>query len=151
MTFSDWITTIGVVVTLISMVVSIFQARSARKSSESAKTAMAAVQLAAVAERLKSAQEHIRDVAPDKAAQRGFKVGNRFDLIRREFDSALSALPKEGHGSQARAQLTSAQNELNTYQSTFASSPSQGNWQQVQILVQDTISELTATTSNIGT
>jgi hypothetical protein len=115
-TLSDWVTALGVVVTLISMAVSIRQAASAQRSSNAAKSAMAVVQLAAVGERLKSAQEHIRDIAPEKAQARGYKVGNRFDLIRREFDNALSALPKAGHGSVAREQLTKAQTELNGYQ-----------------------------------
>ena len=52
MTTSDWITVVGAGVTILSMVVSIRQARSAFRSSQAAKNAMAAVQLAAVAERL---------------------------------------------------------------------------------------------------
>lgn len=150
MTFSDWITAIGVVVTLISMSVSIRQAVSAQKSSQAARSAMAVVQLAAVGERLKSAQEHIRDIAPDKAQARGYKVGNRFDLIRREFDNALSALPKVGHGSAAREQLTKAQTELNDYQSSFSPTPDPTKWQALQVLVQDTISELGSNTADIG-
>jgi uncharacterized protein YicC (UPF0701 family) len=94
MTSSDWITVTGAIVTIVGMLVSIHQARSAFSSSRAAKSAMIAVQLAAVAERLKSAQEHIRDVAPDKFLQRGYKIGSRLDLIRREFDSALSTLPR---------------------------------------------------------
>jgi len=148
-TLSDWITAIGVVVTLISMAVSIRQAVSARQSSHAAKSAMAVVQLAAVGERLKSAQEHIRDIAPDKAQARGFKVGNRFDLIRREFDNALSTLPKVGHGSVAREQLTKAQAELNDYQLSFSPIPDPAKWQTLQVLVQDTISELGSNTADI--
>ncbi|WP_422001606.1 hypothetical protein [Roseovarius mucosus] len=150
MTVSDWLTTLGVVVTLISMAVSIRQAVSARASSHAAKNAMAVVQLAAVGERLKSAQEHIRDIAPDKAQVRGYKVGNRFDLIRREFDKALSALPKAGHGSVARQQLTKAQTELNDYQASFVLKPDPTKWQALQVLVQDTISELGSNTAEIG-
>lgn len=150
MTSSDWITVAGTVVTLVGMTVSIRQARSAFRSSQIAKNAMAAVQLAAVAERLKSAQEHIRDVAPDKVSQRGFKIGNRLDLIRREFDSALSALPRSGMGSEARMQLTNAQAELNEYQKSLTLSPDPPTWQKLQMSVQDTISDLTAATSNIG-
>ena len=150
MSFSDRITLIGTVVTLISMGVSIWQARSAFRSSQIAKRAMKAVKLAAVAERLKSAQEHIRDVAPDKVTQRGFKVGNRFDIIRREFDSALNALPKTGVGSEARKLLTNAQTELNSYQNSTLSSKDSTTWQRLQVFVQDAISDLTSTTSSIG-
>lgn len=111
---------------------------------------MTAVQLAAVAERLKSAQEHIRDVAPEKTSLRGFKGDDRFDLIRREFDLALSALPKSGVGSEARKQLTNAQDKLNIYQRSLPVNPDQENWQKLQIFVQDTISELTSATTNSG-
>ena len=150
MTVSDWLTVIGVVVTLSSMTVSIRQAVSARKSSQAARSAMAVVQLAAVAERLKSAQEHIRDIAPDKTQARGYRVGNRFDLIRREFDNALSVLPKVGHGSIARGQLTKAQTELNDYQASFSTAPDPMKWRELQVLVQDTISELGSNTADIG-
>lgn len=111
---------------------------------------MATVQLAAVGERLKSAQEHIRDVSPEKKRARGYKVGNRFDLIRREFDNALGALPRTGHGSVAREQLTKAQKELNAYEASFFSSPDPTKWRELQVLVQDTISELAANTADIG-
>lgn len=147
---------IATLVTLAGMAVSIGQAKSALKSSQVAKNAVAAVQLAAIAERLKAAQEHIRDVAPDKVSQRGFKIGNRLDLIRREFDSALSALPKIGMGSQARTQLTSAQAELNRYQTSLSLKPSlmptadSETWQKLQVFVQDAVSEITSTTSSLG-
>jgi hypothetical protein len=111
---------------------------------------MTAVQLAAVAERLKSAQEHIRDVAPERVSQRGFKSGNRIDLIRREFDNALSALPKTGAGSNARKQLASAQTELNSYQASISQTPGAESWQKLQTLVQDTISDLTAKSLDVG-
>ena len=150
MTASDWITVVGAAVTIGGMMVSIHQAKNAFRSSQIAKNAMSAVQLAAVAERLKSAQEHIRDVAPYKVSQRGFKIGTRLDLIRREFDSALSSLPKTGMGGDARKQLADAQNELNKYQGSLNSTPNAIIWQKMQTLVQDTISELTSQTTDIG-
>jgi hypothetical protein len=146
MSSSDWITIAGAAVTLISMAVSIVQARSASRSSKTAKAALATVQLAAVAERLKSAQEHIREVAPERIPQRGFKLDKRIDLIRREFDNALSALPKTGAGSEPRKQLVSAQTELNE----FCKVQSAESWQKLQILVQDTISGLTAKSLETG-
>lgn len=157
MTTSDFITLGGAAITLISMYITIRQAQSARtysnnakKSSQDAKAAMTAVQLAAVAERLKSAQEHIRDVAPQRILIRGVKIDERFDLIRREFDLALSALPKAGTGSEARKILTNAQAKLNIYRVSLPSQPDQDTWQSLQIFVQDTISDLTSTTTSIG-
>lgn len=131
------------------MGVSIQQARSAKKSSRTARSAMTAVQLAAVRERLKSIQEHIRDVAPEKKNIRGYKVGNRFDLIRQEFDNALGTLPKVGQGSSARKQLNQAQTKLNDYQQSFILVPESKTWFALQILVQDTISELSTTTTTM--
>lgn len=150
MTVSDWITLVGVGVTILSMGVSINQAMSARNSSRSAKRVMDAVQLAANAERLKSAQEHIRDVAPEKVALRGFKIGNRFDLIRREFDYSLSSLPKKGIGGEAREQLVQAQTELNSYEASLKSNPDVETWQKLQALLQDAISDLLSRNPNSG-
>lgn len=150
MTHSDWLTLMAMAVTIVSMAISIRQARSALKSSQAAKKAMTAVQLAAVAERLRSAQEHIRDVSPDKASKRGFKFNSRFDIIRREFDSALSALPKAGMGGRARTHLADAQNQLNIYHRSLPDNPNSDTWQKLQIFVQDSVSELTSTTLDLG-
>lgn len=149
MTSSDWITIAGAAVTIVGMLVSIRQARTALVASGVAKRAAAAVQLAAVSERLKSAQEHIRDIAPGKVVQRGYKAGTRFDLIRREFDTALSALPRTGNGGEARLILTAAQNHLDDYQKSLTGIVDVQSWQRLQGLVQDAISDLTARTSDI--
>jgi len=138
------------IVTVVCMVATIRQARSAQESSQAARSAMAAVQLVAVGERLKSAQEHIRDIAPEKKRPRGYKVGDPIDRIRREFDSALSALPKDGRGGVAREHLTKAQAELNDYESTFQAGPDPDKWRNLQSLVQDTISDLASNASHIG-
>ncbi|AZV77701.1 hypothetical protein EBB79_07220 [Parasedimentitalea marina] len=150
MDFSSWITVIGTVASLASMAVAIRQARNAFKSSNDAKKAMATVQLAAVAERLKSAQEHIRDLAPDKVTERGFKSGSKIDSVRREFDTAMSALPTSGVGSSARVLLSNAQASLNEYYSSLHQEPNLDEWQTSQKLVQDTISNLTSTASIQG-
>lgn len=150
MDFPLWITVIGTVASLAGMVIAIGQARSAYRSSQIASAAMTTVQLAAVAERLKSAQEHIRDMAPDKLSLRGFKSGSRVDAIRQEFDTALSALPKTGMGSTARGQLVKAQSRLNSYSSSLSTEPNNFEWQNLQSLVQDTISDLTATAIQTG-
>lgn len=150
MTQSDWISVISTIVTVIGTGVTIWQARSALRSSKAAKNAMVAVQLASVVERLKAAQEHIRDVAPEKPLQRGYRVGSRFDLIRQGFDAALSALPKTGMGSAARTQLADAQTQLNGYQKTFPKTPDHDSWQKLQVSVQDAVSELTSIIHTLG-
>lgn len=147
MTVSEWLTAIGVAATVVSMLVSIWQARSAFASSQVARSAMTSVQISVIAERLKSAQEHIRELAADKVSQRGFKVGNRFDLIRREFDTVLNTLPKSGEGGEARIQIKNAQAELNIYQQSMSLNPDIETWQKLQTLVQDAISDLTSMSS----
>lgn len=146
----DWLNVFGVAVSIISAVVSIRQARSAKASSQSARDAMAVIQLAAIGERLKTAQEHIRDVAPEKMRERGYKLGGRVTLIRREFDISLSALPKVGHGSTARLLLTKAQTALNGYEESLSSAPDREKWIELQASVQDAISELGSNTAGIG-
>ena len=144
MTFSDAFTTIGVVVTLASTGVTIHQARKARTYSRSAEHARDAAQLNAVAERLKSAQDHIRDIAPEKLGRRGYDAGKRIDSIRREFDATLGALPRGGTAKQARNLLSLAQSHLNTYQSSVDHQPDKGAWEKLQVTLQDTISDLSS-------
>lgn len=98
--------------------------------------------MVAISERLRSAQEHIRDIAPEKAGRRGFDAGRCVDAIRREFDQALSALPKSGVGSVARGLLTNAQAQLNLYQKTLPAAPNHDIWSVLQIQVQDAVSAL---------
>jgi hypothetical protein len=150
MTASDWITMTGAIITIGGTMVTIWQAMSARKSSQTATHALISVRMSKVAEQLKSAQEHIREIAPSKTSQRGFKVGRLIDSIRREFDGALNNLPKKGLGSEARIQLATAQDRLNQYQSSLLTEPSQILWQELQIAVQDAISDLTSTANKIG-
>ncbi|MCF6431079.1 hypothetical protein [Leisingera sp. MMG026] len=140
--WSLWITVVGTLASIISMIVAIAQAKKAYASSQNAKAAMATVQLAAVAERLKTAQEHIRDVSPDKVSLRGYKFAPKIDSMRQEFDTALSALPKVGVGSRGRELLVAAQGHLNSYHSSLPAEPNSSEWQNLQIFVQDAISEL---------
>lgn len=148
--WSLWVTVIGTLASIISMIVAIAQAKKAYTSSQNAKAAMATVQLSAVAERLKTAQEHIRDVSPDKVTLRGYKFAPKINSIRQEFDTALSALPKTGVGSQGREILVAAQGHLNNYHSSLPEDPNSSDWQNLQILVQDAISELKSIAISTG-
>ena len=126
------------------MVITIAQARKAVKSSQTAVAAMTAVQSTAIAERLRAAQEHIREAAPSRITQRGAKPAKRIASIRLEFDNALSALPRDGKGGAAREQLARAQTQLNSYEASLTGTPNLISWETLQTLVQDTISDLTA-------
>lgn len=112
MDYSLGITIAGSIASLVGMAVSLHQARSAQKSSSEARAAMTTVQLAAVVERLKTAQNHIRAIAPDRADRRGVKPSLVVDELRQEFDSALSSLPAAGPASGARKTLGDAQKVL---------------------------------------
>lgn len=138
---SDIITIAGAIITILGMAVTIWQAKKARDYSQSAKLARDSAHLSSVADRLKSAQDFIRDISPDKM-KRGYKVEERIDSIRKEFDATLSSLPKGGSASGARELLGSAQAALNSYESSLTGTASATAWQKLQTEVQDTISEL---------
>ncbi|WP_139194593.1 hypothetical protein [Roseovarius tolerans] len=165
-----WLTGVGTLASIASMIVAIKQAQKAYKANQSARAAMATVQLSAVAERLKTAQEHIRDVAPGKVKQRGRQFEPKIASIRQEFDTALGALPAVGAGSTARGLLVRAQGHLNTYQSLpkpkgdpqlenlpvepkkieVEQEKLREEWQALQGRVQDAISDLRSTAFDTG-
>lgn len=150
MDYSFWITVIGSTASIGSMIVSIYQARSARISSSKAHAAMTKVQLAAVVERLKTAQNHIRAIAPERVGQRGIKPFLIVDELRREFDTALSSLPVAGPVSRARKMLWDAQNCLNAYNTSFKTEVNHEDWQNLQGYVQDAMSDLSAQATTLG-
>jgi hypothetical protein len=98
--------------------------------------------MTAIADRLKSAQDHIRDVAPEKLNKRGYDHGKRIDSIRRDFDASLNALPQGGLSEDARTRLKAAQATLNIYQKSLSGIPDQQAWERLQVETQDTIPEL---------
>lgn len=111
---------------------------------------MTSVQLAAVSERLRSAQEHIRDITPQKTSVRGFKWSPKIDSIRKEFDGVISALPAVGPGNVARQILVKAQSHLNNYEASLSAKPDTSEWQALQGNVQDAVSELVVEASKQG-
>jgi len=150
MTVSDGITLAGTGVTLMGMAIAIWQAGSARKSSQDAQAAFDKVRLAGIADRLRSAQEHIRTLPPQSMNRRGAKIAVGIARIRQEFDSVLGALPKAGAGGKARTLVAAAQDSLNQYENSLGSQADQAAWQNLQRNVQDAISELTTAVSEHG-
>lgn len=144
------ITLIGTTASIGSAIFAFVQSKGAREASQSARAAMTSVQLTAVSERLKSAQEHIRDITPQKANVRGFKGSPRIDSIRKEFDNVLSALPSIGPGSDSRKILSNAQKHLNEYEHSLETEPETSEWQELQSAVQDAVSTLIAEASEQG-
>jgi len=137
MTGSDWITSGSMIVTIIATIITIILTIKATRASADAKAAVAKVRLAANADRLRSAQEHIRSLP-----LRGAKPDQLIANIRQEFDITLGALPKKGPGSEARILLAAAQTSLNIYASALPTGGDQEAWQNLQIQVQDAISDL---------
>jgi len=144
MTGSDWVTVVGMAVTISATIYTIVQAATAKRASNDANAAVAKVRLAANADRLRSAQEHIRSLPSTKDALRGAKPERLISSIRQEFDITLGVLPKEGPGSKARELLVIAQTSLNQYELALPTEVDREAWQSVQTQVQDAISELTA-------
>lgn len=150
MTISDGITVLGIVVTVVATLITIWQAASARDSSRKARTAMDQVRLAAIADRLRSAQEHIRALPTAASSVRGAKTPPGVARIRQEFDNTLGALATTGPGSRARKLVVDAQNSLNQYALALPT-VDQAAWQSLQSAVQDAISELTTAVSRLET
>jgi vacuolar-type H+-ATPase catalytic subunit A/Vma1 len=142
MTFSDWITALGVVVTLCSMLYTIWQAYLARRHKEEAQRVLQIVNLSAVAERLKNVQEYVREIAPEKLTQRGFQVGERIDKIRKEFDVCLGTLPAKGACQKAREKIGDAQTSLGKYEKSIAEKVDSELWYALRVELQDAISNL---------
>jgi len=74
MTVSDGITLVSMGVTVVATAITVWQADSARKSSRDAQNALDKVRLAAIADRLRSAQEHIRALPTLSRNLRGAKI-----------------------------------------------------------------------------
>jgi len=111
---------------------------------------MKTVQLAAVVERLKIAQTHIRAIAPERVRQRGIKPALVVDELRQKFDLALGSLSTAGSTSAARKTLGNAQSSLNTYNASLEGGANQEEWQKIQSYVQDAISDLTTKAIDLG-
>lgn len=147
----------GAVASIVGMLLAFWQAHKAKASRQSAEAAVKdahaivkQVQLAAILERLKNAQDHIREISPDRKAPRGFNYSLKIDAIRKEFDTALSSLPQQGSGEVARSNLKTAQFRLNQYSASLTNEPAAMEWQKLQNSVQDAISTLTTEASQLG-
>lgn len=139
----DYISIAGTAVTLASMGISILQAKKARKASKDAEKILIAVNMTSVAERLKTAQEHIRGIAPEKLKQRGFNPEELINSIHKEFDAALNDLSSSGEGSEARKKIVKAQSIFDSYCSS-KNMPNRDLWIGLRQLIQDAISTLTS-------
>lgn len=139
---SLWATVFGAFASLLGMIVSLRQARSARRASAEARAAMEKLRSAVVFERLKTAQNHIRAIAPDRVELRGVRLETVFDELRKEFDDTLSSLPTTGPESDARKMLEKAQVSFNDYKRSLKNEVDQEAWQQLQTYVQDAMSKL---------
>lgn len=143
MTVSDAITIAGIIVTVCATVITVWQASEARKSSLSAQHALDKVRLAAIADRLRSAQEHIRALPTQARNLRGAKIPAGVARIRQEFDNVLGTLPKSGAGGEARTLVSAAQTSLDQYEASLPGNVDLRAWQSLQRTVQDAISDLT--------
>lgn len=139
MTNSDWVSIVSTIVTIVATIITIVLTIKARRASADANAAAAKVRFAANADRLRSAQEHIRSLP-----LRGSRPDRLIANIRQEFDITLGVLPKEGPGSGARKLVAVAQTSLNKYESALPTGVDREAWQILQTQVQDAISDLTA-------
>lgn len=143
MTTDSIITLIGTVVTLLGMGITIWQAAQARNYRNEIKFDIRKINLSGVAERMRKAQDDIRKLPTSNSnTQRGVKANDLIQSIRSHFDFSLSALDASGPDGDIRNLLSTAQKNLNAYEvSSNAMTPSAQNVHELQVSVQDTISQ----------
>lgn len=143
MTTDSLITLAGTGVTVVGMIVTIWQAAQARSYKDKLKFDIRKINLSSVAERLKRAQDDIRRLPTScQNLQRGIKINDLIHNIKAEFDYSLGVLDAKGPDGDIRSLLSEAQVKLNIYEQSWTSgSPDAQQVHDLQSLVQDCVSQ----------
>lgn len=120
MTDSDKITLIGVIVTVLSTIVTIFYAYKAKTYKEQIQFDIRKINLSNIVEKLKRTQDEIRVLPKSLPIQRGIRVIDIIKNIKSHFDYVLNTLDSDGPESEIRTLISSAQSTLNNYEVNFA-------------------------------
>lgn len=143
MTSDSIISLTGTIVTVIAMVVAIWQARAAKNYKEQIKFDIRKINLSGSTEKLKRAQDDIRKLpASTSAVPRGIKVPVLIPNIKSQFDFSFGVIDSNGPDKDIRLLLTSAQQKLNSYELGWnANSLNPSDLHELQSLVQDAIAQ----------
>ena len=148
----DWVSVGGAFASFVGMLVAFYQARSAKNYRDEV---ISKIQVSSLAERLRNAQEYVFAISPQSlgtqtANRRGSKIKSTVKRIRGEFDTVLSSLPESSTGHSGRERLSEAQEKLNIYVNSIEGVPDREAWENLQRLLQDTVSELKSYASEAG-
>ncbi|WP_339159062.1 hypothetical protein [Methylobacterium bullatum] len=150
MTASDAISVVGAVVTIVCTLISIHQARAAKRYGDALKAAKTRIGLLTLAERLRAAQDAIAQLPQAPSALRGSRPDVNIPRIRVEFDRTLGSLERNGPAATARGFLEQAQANLDRYEDSvrmIGPGPVMGSldvvaMRSVRTAVQDAIAEI---------
>lgn len=145
---SDSIVTLtGTVVTLLGMVITIWQAKQARSYKNQIKFDIRKINLANVTDRLKRAQDEIRRLPTSaQAVQRGVRPIEFIHKIKEQFDIALGTLDASGPDAAVRGLLVQGQSHLNAYEISWnIGNPNPQDVHELQAKMQDAVSTLSRT------
>ena len=151
MSIDSQITLVGAIVTLIGMVITIWQAAQARSYKNQIKFDIRKINLSGAIERLKRTQDEIRKL-PTSAAniQRGIKPNDLFQNIKAHFDFTLGVLDAKGPDGDIRNLLSEAQTKLNSYEMSWnQGAPNAQDVHDLQSRVQDAVSQTNSRISQL--
>ena len=121
MTESDFITIIGTIITIISMIVTMLYANKAKKYKEQIQFDIRKINLSSIVDKLKRIQDEVRKLPKTLPPKRGIKVDDILITIKSHFDYVLNLLDSDGPDSEIKTYIKSAQSSLNSYETSFSS------------------------------
>lgn len=120
MSWKEWVSILGTILTAIATVITVATAFRTRKYRDQVKFDIRKINLAGAIDNLKRAQDEIRKLPTNQDSTiRGIRITEVIKEIRSRFDFAMGVLAFEGPDSDIRKILTKAQNELNSYEVSF--------------------------------
>ena len=121
MTESDFITIIGTIITIISMLVTIVYTNKAKNYKEQIQFDIRKINLSGIVDKLKRTQDEVRKLPKTLPPKRGVKVDEILTTIKSHFDYVLNLLDSDGPDVEIRTYIPSAQSSLNSYETLFSS------------------------------
>lgn len=129
-------------VTILSMVITIWQASEARNYKNQIKSDIRKINLTNISDSLKRAQEEIRKLpTTSQDIKRGMRPIELIRKTREHFDIALSTINSHGPDGNIRAIIIEAQKRLNSYEiSMNGGNPNPQDVHELQGKMQDAVS-----------
>lgn len=147
MTYDSIVTILGAVVSVLGMIITIWQASQVRVYKNQIKFDIRKINLANVIDQLKRAQEDIRRLPTSaQLLTRGIRPKELIHKTRGHFDLALGTLDANGPDASVRELLADAQSKLNSYEISWnAGNPDPLDVHALQEKLQNAVSTITST------